>query len=134
MQEYCNKNSVPLALKNCHVPLTLRNCYPVCSPIEQSQFTHFFHFSSDLPKSSWGCLGPPLSFLGVSVLLGCSTFSFSEKGPLWMIGFLPLFLWGALWIRYHNLNAPQWSSGQSPSISIGQSHKSTGHSSSRWSK
>ena len=49
-----------------------------------------------------------------------------------MVGFSLLFLQGTLWIRHHNLDAPWSSSGQSPSIPIGQSHESTGHSSSRW--
>ena len=85
-----------------------------------------FFFSADLPKSPWWCLEPTLSFIGISVLLGWSMISFSEKGPLQTVGFLPLFLQGTLWIRHHNLNAQKWSSRQSPFVSIGQSHKSTG--------
>ena len=130
MQWYCDKKSMPLELENCHMLLALGNCYTVHSLSEQSQFMHFF--SADLPKSPQGCLGPPLSLLGISVLPGCSMFSFSEKGPLQMVGFSPLFLWGTLCIQHHTLNAPQWSSWQSPSISIGQSHERPGHSSSRW--
>ena len=38
------------------------------------------------------CLGPPLSFLGISGLL--RWISFMKKGPSWMVSFSPLFPWG----------------------------------------
>ena len=51
------------------------------------------HISSpDLPRPPWGCLGPPLSFIGISVLLGCSVISFSEKSFMdgWLFTSVPL--------------------------------------------
>ena len=132
MQWYPNKKFVPLALKNCHMPLALGNCYSVCSPDEQSQFTHFFFFFCRSAYVSSGISGVTCLFLRHLSPPRMFSFPSCKKGPSQMIGFSPLFLWGTLWIRHCNLDAPWWSSGQSPSVSIGQSHESTGHISSRW--
>ena len=47
--------------------------------------------SSVMPRPLQGCLGPPLSCIGVAVLPRCSLRSFTE-GPSETTGFLPPFL------------------------------------------
>ena len=67
MQWYHNRSPCPW-----HLKIVSQFAYPVSSVKS--------HISSpDLPRPPWGCLGPPLSFVGISVLSGCSVISFSEK-------------------------------------------------------
>ena len=47
--------------------------------------------SSNMPKPPQGHLGPPLSFIGFTVLLGCSLSSFPERAFMdnWFLAIIP---------------------------------------------
>ena len=86
-------------------------CLCLCHLKIVTQFTHLLSsvkshiFYPDLLRPPWGCLGPPLFHRHPSPPRMFSDFLL-RKGPLWMVGFLPLFPQGTLLIGHHNLDAP----------------------------
>ena len=76
----------------CPCPLAFENCHTVHSSSKQSQITHFL-FSS----TSSGMSGATSLF---------HRYLSSWKRSLQMVGFMPLFPHGTLWIGHHNLTAP----------------------------
>ena len=75
-----DKSLCPWHLKIVMCPWHLEMVTQFAHPVSRVS-SHTFFLTADLPKSPWACLGPPTSFLGISVFPGCQRISFSENGP-----------------------------------------------------
>ena len=67
MQWYHDKSLCPL-----HLKIVTQFAHPVSKVKSHT-------FCLNMPRLPQGCLGPALSYIGITVLLGCSVSSFSEK-------------------------------------------------------
>ena len=76
MMQWYHNNKYPWHLRIVTCPWHLEIVTQFTQPVSR---VNSHTFSADLPKPLQGWLGPPFSFIGISVLLGCSMVSFIGK-------------------------------------------------------